>query len=110
VFNLRRSIERLGFGYMPDPIRPFLASLDRDALVDLIPEEADRDDGLAERLGLRAAMAAPGTDGLPALKKAIGRATRAYGFLRSAQLAPRRSMLRGPGLKPRSAPTLGWGS
>lgn len=67
---------------MPDPIRPFLASLDRDALVDLIVEEADRDDGLAERLGLRAAMAAPGTDGLPALKKAIGRATRTYGFLR----------------------------
>jgi tetratricopeptide (TPR) repeat protein len=67
---------------MPDPIRPFLASLDRDALVDLIVEEAVRDDGLAERLGLRAAMAAPGTDGLPAMKKAIGRATRTYGFLR----------------------------
>jgi len=67
---------------MPDSIRPFLASLDRDALVDLIVEEADRDDGLAERLGLRVAMAAPGTDGLLALKKAIGRATRTYGFLR----------------------------
>jgi tetratricopeptide (TPR) repeat protein len=67
---------------MPDPIRPFLASLDRDALVDLIVEEADRNNGLAERLGLRAAMAGPATDGLPALKKAIGRATRTYGFLR----------------------------
>jgi len=35
---------------MPAPIRPFLASLDHDALVDLIVEEADRDNGLAERL------------------------------------------------------------
>ncbi len=43
---------------MPDPIRPFLASLDSAALIELIVAEADRDDALAERLRLVAAMAA----------------------------------------------------
>ncbi len=67
---------------MPDSIRPFLAGLDREHLVELIVAEADRDDGLAERLALRAALAAPGTEGVPGMKKAIDRATRTYGFLR----------------------------
>jgi hypothetical protein len=65
-----------------DPIRPFLASLDRDALIDLLLAEAERDEGLAERLRLRAAVAAPADHGIRALKQAITRVTRTYGFLR----------------------------
>ena len=64
-----------------DTIGPFLARLDRQALVDLIAAEADRDEGLAERLRLRAAMAAPADEGLPALEEALDRATRVWGAL-----------------------------
>src|SRR6266545_6787644 len=67
---------------MPDHVRPFLESLDRDALLELIATEADRDEVLAERLTLRAAMAAPGDEGTLELKKAITRVSRTYGLLR----------------------------
>jgi uncharacterized Zn finger protein len=64
-----------------DAIGSFLARLDRQALVDLVVAEADRDDGLAERLRLRAAMAAPADEGLPAIEEALDRATRVWGAL-----------------------------
>lgn len=82
VFNSPLSVERIAFGDMTDPIRAFLTSLDRDALVELVVAEAERDEGLAERLQLRAAAAAPADEGVRALKKAIGRVTRTYGYLR----------------------------
>jgi hypothetical protein len=65
-----------------DPIQSFLASLERDALIELLLAEAERDEGLAERLRLRAAVAAPADAGIQALKQAITRVTRTYGFLR----------------------------
>lgn len=67
---------------MADPIRTFLTSLDRDALIELLVAEAERDEGLAERLRLRAAVAAPADEGIRALKQAITRVSRTYGFLR----------------------------
>jgi hypothetical protein len=67
---------------MPDPVRTFLESLDRDALLELIAAEADRDEALAERLRLQAAIAARAPEGTLELKKAITRVSRTYGFLR----------------------------
>lgn len=65
-----------------DSIRPFLESLDRDALVELVGVEAGRDTALSERLRLRAAMAAPGRVGLAALTRSLDRATSVRGDLR----------------------------
>jgi hypothetical protein len=66
---------------MTDPIRTFLTTLDRDALIELLVAEAERDERLAERLRLRSAVADPADEGIRALKQAINRATRTYGYL-----------------------------
>jgi len=65
-----------------DPVPSFLAGLDRDGLIALIRDEMARDDALATRLRLRAAVAAPGGEGLSALKRDLDRATDVRRFLR----------------------------
>jgi len=59
-----------------DPVEAFLSGLDRDELERLVVDAMARDEGLAARLRLRAAAEAPGSEGLPFLRKALDRATR----------------------------------
>ncbi len=70
-----------------DPVKPFLAGLAHDALIELITSEMDRDEDLAARIRLRAAMAAPEDDGMPALEEAVDRATSIRGALRYGDVA-----------------------
>jgi len=65
-----------------DPVNRFLAGLDREALVELITGEMHRDEALAARVRLRAAMASSAGEGLPELERAIDRATSVRGILR----------------------------
>lgn len=74
-------------GVPVDPVKPFLAGLARDALIELITGEMDRDEDLAARIRLRAAMAAPEDDGVPALEEAVDRATSIRGVLRYSDVA-----------------------
>lgn len=59
-----------------DPVGAFLAGLDRDALEQLIRDEMARDEELATRLRLRAAVAVPDGVDLSDLRKVFDRATR----------------------------------
>lgn len=70
-----------------DPVKPFLAGLARDALIELITSEMDRDEELAARIRLRVAMAAPAGEGMPALEQALDRATHVRGILRYGDVA-----------------------
>src|SRR6266511_4171035 len=77
-----RTRRRATVGEEADTVGPFLAGLDREALVELITSEMDRDEGLAARVGLRAAVAAPDDEAVPELEHAVDRATRVRGILR----------------------------
>jgi uncharacterized Zn finger protein len=78
---------RVASGAPVDPVEPFLAGLARDALIELITSEMDRVEELAARVRLRAAMAAPAGEGLPALEQALDRATHIRGILRYGDVA-----------------------
>jgi len=73
---------RAAGGEAADRVESFLAALDREALVELITTEMDRDEELAARVGLRAALTAPEDEGLPELERAVDRAMRVRGILR----------------------------
>lgn len=78
---------RVASGAPVDPVEAFLAGLARDALIELITSEMDRDEELAARVRLRAAMAAPAGEGMPALEQALDRATNIRGILRYGEVA-----------------------
>ena len=67
-----------------DEIRAHLESQDRAALVELVLDQADRDDGLRERLALRVALAEAAGAGAPLVLRAIDQAVRAPDFIRYA--------------------------
>ncbi len=78
---------RAASGAPVDPVAPFLAGLARDALMESITSEMDRDEELAARVRLRAAMAAPAGKGMPALEQALDRATSIQGILPHGEVA-----------------------
>lgn len=82
-----RTRQRAARGEDADPVDRFLAGLDRDALIELITSEMDRDEELAARVRLRAAMAAPAGEGMPALEQALDRATNIRGILPYGEVA-----------------------
>lgn len=70
-----------------DPVKPFLAGLAHDALIELITGEMDRDVDLAARIRLRAATSASAGEGIWALEQAVDRVTNTRGLLRYGEVA-----------------------
>ncbi len=66
---------------------PFLEGLARDALIELITSEMERDEDLAARVRLRAAAAASAGEGIRALEQAVDRATQIRGILHYRDVA-----------------------
>lgn len=77
----RREREGVAAAASDDAIAMYLDGLDRDGLIALISDEAARDDGLAERLLLRALVASASSGAVADLRRALDRATAVPAFL-----------------------------